>query len=51
MKEKQFIFNVDLNFTDYIDAKSEKEAIEILKNMYIESYDIDLKDNEWKLIK
>ena len=44
-------FEIDLNFSQIVTAENEKEAVKKLEETFYEDYGIDLKENEFKLIK
>ena len=49
-KEKEYIFNVDLKFTQTIQAPNKTKAIKQLKKTFIEEYGIEPTNKEIKLI-
>jgi hypothetical protein len=49
MKEKDYVFNVKLEWTSFIPAESEEQAIEILKETYLNEHNIKLEDQEIEL--
>ena len=49
MKEKDYIFNVDLKFSNKLSANNYDEAVEVLKSIYMEEYGIKLDDKEIEL--
>jgi len=50
-KEKDFSYNITLKFTQITSAKNEAEAREILRETFLDDFNIDLSDDEIKLIK
>ena len=42
----EYKINVKLNFTNYITAGSKKQALDILKESFVEMYNIELKEEE-----
>ena len=48
-KEKDYIFNVDLKFSNKLSATNLTEATEVLKSIYMEEYGIKLDDKEIEL--
>jgi hypothetical protein len=49
MKEKTYYIEVKLTFDNAIQAKSKKEAIEIVKESMVDEYGICPEDNEIKV--
>jgi hypothetical protein len=49
-KEKIFIFNVELKFSNIVNATSKNKAIEILKESFMTEYNIELDEKEFTLI-
>ena len=50
MKEKDYIFTVKLEWDSFIPAESEEQAIEILKETYLNEHNIKLEDQEIELV-
>ena len=44
--EKEFFIEVVIRFDNYISAENESEAIEKLKDTFMEEYNIDLQSHE-----
>ena len=48
--EKRFCFEVTVDFTQVLNANNEKEAREQLKDTFKEEYNLDLVEEEIKLL-
>ena len=44
-------FEINLSFSQTLTAKNKEEAIEQLEKSFYEDYGIDLKENEYRLVK
>ena len=51
MKKKKFFLEVNVIWDNVLEAKNEKEAIKTIKNSFLTEYNIDLINNEIKIIK
>ena len=50
-KEKEYILEIVLKFTEYMPATNKEEAIERVKTVFQDEYNIELRDEEIKCIK
>ena len=51
MIEKEYVVDVDIKFTQALQASSKEEAIEITKELFKEEFNIDLEDSEITSVK
>lgn len=51
MKEKEYIYNITLKFTQIVPASNKKEAWEILENTFFDEFGIELDKTEVELVE